>query len=85
MVQVIDTGIGLAPENLKIIFEPFKKFEINHQTDDGLGLSLTLSQKFAQLLGGAITVESRLHQGSTFTLQIRSFSSLNPRTNPRSP
>jgi hypothetical protein len=83
MVQVIDTGIGLTPENLEIIFEPFRKFEITHQTDDGLGLSLTLSQKFAQLLGGSITVESRLHQGSTFTLQIPILFMADPQDKPQ--
>jgi signal transduction histidine kinase/ActR/RegA family two-component response regulator len=68
---VRDTGIGIAPENHRRIFEEFTQVENPLQSVvKGTGLGLPLSQKLAGLLGGAIEVVSAVGQGSTFSLVI---------------
>ena len=65
--DIIDTGIGISPENIKKLFQPFQ--QINHHPE-GTGLGLALSRKLAQLHGGDITVISEVGKGSCFTLHI---------------
>jgi CheY-like chemotaxis protein len=68
---VSDTGIGIAPEHHRGIFEEFTQVENPLQTTvKGTGLGLPLSQRLAGLLGGAIEVQSRLGEGATFSLVI---------------
>lgn len=68
---VIDTGIGILPEDQATLFQPF------HQLDSGLdkkyqgtGLGLALARKLALLHGGNLTVQSQVGQGSRFTLHL---------------
>lgn len=69
--RVIDTGIGIAPENLEHIFDEFSQIDSEVQRRvKGTGLGLALSRRFAQILGGTLTAESTLGKGSTFTLRI---------------
>jgi two-component system, sensor histidine kinase and response regulator len=68
---VEDTGLGIAPEEMKYLFKPFVQTQTGQQSQDGTGLGLALSQKFAKLMGGNITVESRVSQGSVFRLDIQ--------------
>jgi CheY-like chemotaxis protein len=76
--SVADTGIGIAPENLELIFKEFGQVENPiQQRVKGTGLGLPLSKKLALLLGGDVFVHSELGSGSTFTLRI-------PRTLPDS-
>jgi signal transduction histidine kinase len=68
---VTDTGIGIAKEHLPTLFEDF--VQIDNQLQKrlrGTGLGLSLSKRFAQLLGGRIDVESELGKGSRFSLVI---------------
>jgi signal transduction histidine kinase/CheY-like chemotaxis protein len=68
---VTDTGIGIAPEHYRGIFEEFTQIDNPLQTTvKGTGLGLPLSQRLAGLLGGAIEVQSRLGHGSTFSLVL---------------
>ena len=71
LFEVADTGIGIAPENHRRIFDEFSQVENPLQTTvKGTGLGLPLSQRLAGLLGGNIEIRSALGQGSTFTLAI---------------
>lgn len=68
---VADTGIGIAPENLEIIFEPFRQVENDlQQQNKGTGLGLALTRDLARLHGGEVTVESAPGEGSRFTIYL---------------
>lgn len=69
--SVRDTGIGIAPEQLANLFEPFTQIETPHQRRvRGTGLGLSVSRGLAELLGGTVRVESTLGEGSTFQLVV---------------
>jgi len=66
-VSVADTGIGIAPNDLGRLFEPFQRLDNPlAQQADGTGLGLAISKKFVELHRGRIWAESRESQGSTF-------------------
>jgi signal transduction histidine kinase len=68
---VADTGIGISPDNLQLIFEEFSQIEHPLQgRSKGTGLGLPLCRKLADLLGGRVEVESRIGAGSTFSLVL---------------
>ncbi|MBZ5611227.1 MAG: response regulator [Acidobacteriia bacterium] len=68
---VRDTGIGIAPDQIRTIFEGFQRLRSGPVSDhSGLGLGLAVSQKLAALLNGSITVQSELGRGSTFFIDI---------------
>ena len=70
-VSVSDTGIGISPDNFKLIFEDFRQVsEGMNRTYEGTGLGLSLCKKMAEMMGGHILVESKLGTGSTFTLLL---------------
>lgn len=67
---VHDTGIGIPPEQLQRIFEPFQQVDADRkQPTDGTGLGLTVSRRLARLLGGDLTVQSKPGEGSRFTVR----------------
>jgi two-component system sensor histidine kinase/response regulator len=69
--QVEDTGIGIAPEEIPLLFEKFKQLEdFLHRTQGGTGLGLALTKKLVELHGGSIEVESALAQGTIFTVYL---------------
>jgi signal transduction histidine kinase/ActR/RegA family two-component response regulator len=68
---VADTGLGLEPEQVARLFQPFTQADASTtRRFGGTGLGLTISQRFARMLHGAIAVESVAGQGSTFTLTL---------------
>ena len=69
--KVADTGIGIPPELLASIFERFRQIDAsNTRTYGGVGLGLFIVKRFAEMLGGRITVDSKPEEGSTFTLTL---------------
>lgn len=68
---VEDTGPGIAVTELKSLFDPFVQTETGRNSHEGTGLGLPISEKFVQLMGGQITVESQLGQGAVFGFDIQ--------------
>jgi|GEM_PF-117296 len=68
--EIQDTGIGIAPEELEKIFEPFVQASTSQQFQEGTGLGLAISRKFVQLMGGQITVSSKVGNGTLFKFDI---------------
>jgi PAS domain S-box-containing protein len=69
--EVQDTGCGITPEEIGLLFEAFEQTEIGRKSQQGTGLGLAISRKYVQLMGGNITVSSIPGVGSTFTFGVR--------------
>lgn len=71
IINVIDTGIGMSDEDLEVIFYSFKQLDnSNTRRHSGSGLGLSIASEFVKLLGGRITVTSRIDSGSTFNISL---------------
>jgi signal transduction histidine kinase len=66
--SVADTGIGIAPEQQRVVFQAFQQLENGYQGRyPGTGLGLAISQRLMELMGGSLSLESTLGSGSTFS------------------
>ncbi|MCP4995727.1 MAG: response regulator, partial [Gammaproteobacteria bacterium] len=64
--EIIDTGVGLTPENLEKIFQPFEQVGDTHRQIEGTGLGLAITRQLVTLMGGELQVKSQAGHGSTF-------------------
>lgn len=70
-IKVKDTGIGIEEKNLELIFDEFRQVSEGFDRNfEGNGLGLTIAKKITELMGGSITVESKIGVGSTFTVKF---------------
>jgi signal transduction histidine kinase len=71
VVEVIDTGIGIAPDQIANLFEKFTVVDDSSTSKyGGTGLGLALAQRLCKLMGGELSVDSELGKGSRFTVRI---------------
>jgi signal transduction histidine kinase len=77
LLDVVDTGVGIAAEEQQAIFEKFRQGRVFQQGDDamtrefcGTGLGLSIVRELCRLLGGDVSVESQLGRGSRFTVRL---------------
>src|SRR5690606_18817373 len=72
--RLTDSGAGIAPENLEVIFEEFKQAETGSRDPrSGAGLGLAISRQLMSLMGGRIWADSEIGTGSTFHFVVQSY------------
>jgi signal transduction histidine kinase/CheY-like chemotaxis protein len=69
-ISIIDTGMGMKDEELKILFSPFTQTDSGRK-QHGTGLGLNLSKSYIELMGGEITVDSNIGEGTRFDFFVR--------------
>lgn len=69
-VEVIDTGVGISPQQLRQIFQPFEQVGDMRKREAGTGLGLAISMRLVTLMGGQIGVTSKVDRGSTFWFDV---------------
>ncbi len=69
-IEVLDTGPGIAPEEMTLLFRHFSQTKLGRSSGSGSGLGLAISREFARLMGGDITAESRPGEGSVFRAHV---------------
>ncbi len=68
--EVADTGVGIKPEQIEKIFQPFEQVGDKNRQAEGTGLGLPISRQLVRAMGGELRVESELGQGSTFWFEL---------------
>ena len=69
-ITVHDTGEGLTAEKITQLFQPFNRLGQETTTEQGTGIGLVMTKRLVELMGGAISVESVVGQGSTFAIEM---------------
>ena len=76
VIKVVDNGVGIAQEDQELIFEKFRQGRRSNREavltreHEGTGLGLSIVREFCRLMGGEVGLESRLGEGSTFTVRL---------------
>jgi len=68
--EVEDTGVGISPDELALIFQPFEQVGAEKYKREGTGLGLAISQRLVEVMGGQLQVRSELGQGTVFWFEI---------------
>jgi PAS domain S-box-containing protein len=68
--EVADTGVGIAPDELEILFDAFVQTESGRQSQQGTGLGLAISREFVRLMGGDLTLTTQVGQGTVFRFDL---------------
>jgi CheY-like chemotaxis protein len=71
LFEVSDNGAGIASEEIEFLFEAFTQTAIGRKSTEGTGLGLPISRSFVQLMGGDITVNSIVGEGTTFRFNVQ--------------
>ncbi len=71
-IAVRDSGLGMTPEQMAALFQPYNRLGRENSTIEGTGIGLVISRRLAELMGGALEAASAAGQGSVFTLRLRS-------------
>jgi signal transduction histidine kinase len=83
MIQVVDTGIGIAPVDIERALQPFEQIDSSlHRKYQGTGLGLPLARSMCELHGGRFSIESTVGQGTTVTVRFPSERSLRTAATP---
>jgi signal transduction histidine kinase len=69
-VEVEDTGIGIASDELKLVFEPFTRFGLLQGEVEGVGIGMLITKQLIEIMGGEISVSSELSRGTTVTFSL---------------
>lgn len=69
-VSIADTGLGIAPERINEIFQPFNRAGAESTEIEGSGIGLTITRRLVEMMGGSIGVESTVGVGSTFWIEL---------------
>ena len=78
-INVSDTGLGLAPDLIKQLFQPFSRLGQEASGTEGTGIGLVVTKQLVELMGGVIGVSSEVGVGSSFWFELpRSFEAINP-------
>ncbi len=68
--SIEDTGMGIADEEIDLLFEPFTQSKSGRESQQGTGLGLSLTRQFVKIMDGDINVRSQVNKGSCFTFHI---------------
>ena len=69
-LSIADTGVGIKPDDLMLVFEPFERSSFSSSNIEGSGVGLTVTKKLIELMYGEIHVESDYSKGSTFSIVL---------------